>query len=439
MVNLWLLLILTILLFLILGVITKFDFLSPGMITIGTFILSELAVVYCKDVWDVHFSINAVVILFAGLLTIFFTEFLVIIYTQKRIVPKTSEQIKYISVDENVKKIVILVSILFTFILILNVYKKGSTIIGIKDISFIGAMKEDDDLNVSTFPKICHRLSRCLAFATVFLFSNNIVCSDKAKKELWLLFPVLMYCVQVFFTGGRLGIFMLVGSTFFYWIMLSRLRNGWKKIKLKKYLKPIIISAAALLIGFFLSREIVKNRANDLLFSYYIAYYLGNSTYLFSLMLGRESAVFSQNIYWGTYTFRELYNELQKYGLFENINKLKLNFTTLNLHSARLQGGNVYTIFGPPYNDFGFFGMCIYVFVLYMIICFIYYRYFKFPSNDRKILTILFVFGVYYSNIFIAFYETPTAIFKVQSILETVIMCIFISCMKRLRIKTKRK
>ena len=435
--NLWFLLILTVFLFLMLCKITDFDILSPGMITIGTFILSELAVVYCKNIWNVHYSFKAFAILFVGLLIIFFTEFFAIMLSKKNISTNAGESLGYISFDKTVKITVILVSVIFTVIFILDIYRKGSALVGRNDVSFIGLVKEDENIGAGFFSKICLRLGRCLAYASVFLFSYNVTYCNKTKKELWLLIPALMHCIQILFSGGRLGIFMLVGTVFFYLIMLSRMRNGWKSANIKRFLKPIIVSFIVLLIGFFFVREIVKNRENNNSFIYYFAYYLGNSTYLFNLMLGKESSVFSNNIYWGAYTFRELYNELQKYGLFENNNKLSLNFLYLNANNLKLHGGNVYTLFGPPYNDFGFVGMCIYVFVLYIILCFIYYRCFKYPKNKYKNLMLLFVFGIYYSNMFIAFYETPTALFKIQSILETAIMCIFILCMQRVKIKIK--
>ena len=93
---------------------------------------------------------------------------------------------------------------------------------------------------------------------------------------------------------------------------------------------------------------------------------MGNSQQLLNLAVENTEIPFPiDNGLLGLYTFQFFYNELDRMGLVSLPERISSGFLYLN--KSMLIRGNVYTLFGEPYNDFGFAGMIAYVAVFYFI------------------------------------------------------------------------
>lgn len=433
----YLLLIIELSLLLMVMVFTSFDFTCPSFITLVMFTLSTVSLIINGDNWNVNFDLVTFLVLTFGLTVMVTVELSAMYYYRKKNIINQKNTFKIVSFETEwvkgsiVKTFILILSVLMMLIYIREIFSIGRGLNLNNMISVIGAVKASE-YHTSTIATLCLRIGYALSNLYAFIFCHNVIIShQKVKQNLYLIASAVCGIVSSFYSGSR-G--MLMGSMIafgFYFIIFSRISHGWREIKIRKYLK-YIVPAMVLFIGFFFfSRNAVKNREYTTGVFEYITYYLGNSQQLLNLSITNSYGAFP-DIYSipGAYTFQFFYNELDGIGIISLPEKISSRFLRLNLYSK----GNVYTMFGEPYNDFGFFGMLIYVAVFYWIFSYFYYKYIRYWENTEKGKDVLLVFGSQYYLVFFTFYLAPTIWLKIQTLVTIIIILITYKFIRKYRI-----
>lgn len=437
---LYLLLIVEVVLLLIIAIVTKADFTSPGFITLFMFILSTLCVIWNEDYWRVQFTYKTFKIISSGLFIIVFVEILVSMIAASNSKRVWSDREDYAKTKEYDIPVLtqVFFSIIFTamtLVYIIAIVRAGGNS---SLLANIGAVHNDTEIEVGTIPTICIRILRLSAFPFLFFFINNVLrCKGKILKNILLLVPVLDSLIAVFFSGVRSTFMYYIIAAIFYSVMLTRFQNGWKQVKLRKYLKHIIFFGGAFIFLFIASRSIVKNREYQTSGIEYLTFYLGSPIHLFNKIVDRTYMAFP-TFYTdipGAHTFKLFYHEMYKFGFIDQ----KVEDTRfVYVGGSYSGGGNVYTFFGPSYHDFGLIGMLVYVAIFYLIFNYIYYKCFRYNSSICKNIPWLVLFGAYYHYVFMTFYSALTCQFKLQTILEMMILVIIFKELPKLKIRMRK-
>lgn len=433
---LYLLLITEIVFLLIHMAATKLDFTSPGFVTLALFILSTVCVIWNEDYWDVEFHPLTYWLVTAGLAVAIGVELIIkfLFQIQKRKVwidqPKFAEFKGYqISVP-----VQFISAILFTgmmIIYVIAVVRAG----GNDDLlTNIGVVHNDVEIEVGTLPTICIRLLRLEAFVFLYFFVCNVfVCRQRFAQNAMLLVPVLAAWTAIFFSGVRATFMNYLIAVFFYSVMLRRFKTGWKTVKLRKYFKFILIFGSVFVLLFIATRTIIKNHEFESTGFEYITFYLGSPLHLLDKLLQDTTQAFSTHYAElpGAHTFRLFYEELRKFGLI-SIEVEKTRFMAVG--GDFYGGGNVYTLFGTTYHDYGFGGTMVYTGILYGVFSFVYYKAFRYCRYIGRSLTTLVVYGAYYYFIFMTFYTAMTCQLKIQTFLEMAIVVLMYKFLPRIKL-----
>lgn len=423
-------------------ILTAFDYTCPSFITLIMFILSTISYIYNFENWNVELNGMTVVIMISGLFTVVFVEALVRDNYLKRYNNKENHGFLRVESEEPwvkdriMKWLIFISSILMMLIYVREVRTIGHSLNLANMISSIGAVK-NSEYHTSALATICLRIGYAMANLYAFIFCHNVILSHESFiKNVYLLISAVAGVVSSFFSGSRSLMFGTIFSFIFYYIIFNRVKKGWKEVKIGKYLKYIIPVMVLFLAIFYVSRSIVKNREYNTSAIDYITYYLGNSQQLLNLSTFYDNVFNIESKYPGLYTFQFLYNELSGFGLVSLPTRVSSPF--LNLDTGVLTRGNVYTLFGEPYHDFGLIGMLVYVALFYFIVSHYYYKYIRYWNNRPKSKKVLLLFGTQYYFVLFTFYLAPTIWIKIQTIVTMVIVLIAYKVLTKWRFKISK-
>lgn len=426
--------------FLLLWVLTftKTDIICPSFITVLMFFLSTVCIMWNEKYWGVEFKIKTTLVVLFGLFLICFLEYFVkILYVKKSyyIWKDKTDYFQFTSMEMSKG-----MGVIFTFfttllmvIYILGVFRSGGTTSLLKAI---GVVHNNSESSVGLLPTIAIRILNKIAYPCVFIMAYNAV-KGNLKRNMWLLIPTIESCIGIFFSGVRSTFMYVIFAFIVYYIIFYRFKNGWRSVKLKTYIKPLFIMTVIFLIVFVGSRSIVKNREYTSSILEYITFYLGSPLHLFNRIIDNldMGLPLAQGSYVGTYSFTWLYQELYKFGILGKDTIDATRFVAVG--GSYYGGGNVFTIFSSAMQDFGLFGMYVYILVIYYLILRCYYKNFKYNRFIKKSEIKLLVFG-YFSNYYLmAFYCALSKQFKIQTILEIFIMIVVYKCLMKYKVKFK--
>lgn len=435
---LYLLLITEIVFLLIHMAATKLDFTSPGFVTLALFILSTVCVIWNEDYWDVEFHPLTYWLVTAGLAVAIGVELIIklLFQIQKRRV--WIDQQKFIEFKGYQISVPVqfVSAILFTGMMV--VYIVAIVRAGGSDdlLTNIGVVHNDVEIEVGTLPTICIRILRLEAFVYLYFFVCNVfICRQRFAQNALLLVPVLAAWTAIFFSGVRSTFVYYFLAVIFYAIMLRRFKKGWHTVKLRKYIKYIVIFGGAFVLLFIATRTIIKNHEFKSTGLEYITFYLGSPLHLLNKILEDTTQAFPThyNDILGAHTFRLFYQELFKFGLMDT--KVEETYFVA-VGGGYYGGGNVYTIFGPPFHDFGFAGTMVYTAIFYGVFDFIYYKCFRYGIRIARSHSVLIVYGAYYYLVLMSYYGTLTAQLKLQTLLEMAVIVILYKYIPRIKIRS---
>ena len=406
--------------------VTSMDFTSPSFITVIVFIIATLSIIYNKVYWRVTFTKETFLLVSLGLFTIVFVEMIIKTYYNLNVKRDSIwiDQKEFIEaapyyVPNHLKVIFLMFSTVCMITYVIGVIKTSG--MQAFSVQAIGVVHLDEELEVGTVGNIAGRISKVICFPSLFIFLHNIIKYNKSvRQNIWLLIPVINSCIYMFFSGARSMYLSLIIAALFYSVIFRRFKLGWYKVKIKKYIVPIIIMAFIMTLVFVGTRDIVKNKEYTTTPLQYLTYYIGSPLYLFDKIIHNTQIAFPVHYknYPGYYTFTWLYSELKKIGI---INYQFQDVQFVYIGGSFKGGGNVYTIFSNPYHDFGLIGMLIFIALFYGLYCVLYYKYFRYNRKISKSIIPLLMFGNYYYFVVLSFYTAMTVQFRTQIILEMII------------------
>lgn len=205
----------------------------------------------------------------------------------------------------------------------------------------------------STLVTQLRKFSKGSAYCFIFVFINNLFCEvgrHKFRRNIKYLFPVILYFFITLLQGGRMNLIALVCAFLFCSYYQIRRRDGWNKAPSRKFVKWLIVIFVAVVILFYMLKEVVGRMGNETFFDY-ITRYIGGSIQLLDIYLNSNSI----NTVYHNETFPGLADALYKLGLSETYIQKSLEFR----YSNGVQLGNIYTGLRRYYTDFGYIGVFV--------------------------------------------------------------------------------
>lgn len=424
-----------ILLYLILNV-TRFDIISPGVVTLFMFTASTVCMILNTNYWHVDFSIETALIVLLGLFAIVLDEMVVCSCEYRKNCWQDVEIFKneqQIIVSNPVYVLFLVFGIMAMLWYLYSIIKLA----GINGLAAISIVKYDTELNLNNIAKACYRIMRQVPFPFLFIFMHNIVlCKGTLLKNLKYLIPVGCSIMMIFFSGSRAPCLTILLAGFIYYIFFLRMAHGWKKRDVNKVFRKMSPYIAILLIFFVSTSSIVKNKESAINSPIkYFEYYLGSGLHLFDkIVQDKELAYPDEYNLFGAHTFAAFWQDMNEKGIVsEYVQSEDGRFVRMggDIDAA----GNVYTIFSAPFNDFGIVGMLIFIIILYTIYNHVYYKRIKYAKYIRCNYGHVLVWGYLYNYIFMAFFKTTTTTIKIQTIFEGIVMYIIYLMLTKVKIK----
>jgi oligosaccharide repeat unit polymerase len=411
--------------------ITNRDYISPSVVTCGMFLASSLCAFYNLEYWNVWLQWKTYSTIITGLIVIILTEILFISKTSFKRVGMT----KKIIIDKRpivISKIVLITVSLLT-ILLTVIYVREVQYLGGSGFTAIALVKHNKDLVLSNLAKVALRICRVIPYPCIYIIAYNVIlCGEKVKKN-WLLFiPIISNFVVIFFSGSRGPYLYIILSTTIYIFSFDRYKNRKRKIDFIKYLIPLFTALMLFIIIFVGTRSLVKGKDYSSGFVEYVTFYFGSPIHLFSKIINNLSMGFPVHYsMFGANTFAVFYEELYNLGLVNE--SIHLNQTAfIAIGGSVSGGGNVFTAFASPLNDFGYVGLLIYLVILYSVFDYFYYNKLKYGLASH---VTLLVYGYFFFMIFMTFYVTTTVYIKLQTIVEVIIMIVIFNCLSKMKIR----
>ncbi|MCI6989610.1 MAG: oligosaccharide repeat unit polymerase [Campylobacter sp.] len=260
------------------------------------------------------------------------------------------------------------------------------------------------------------KISKCLAFISLYIYFNNSVYYKKYIKNFYLLLPTIIFCLMEFITGARFAILEFIIASFFLFIFFNSANNTKFKLNQRNIIK-LIFFMIILIVIFDLSRYVVDTSQDDSILEI-LAFYFGNPIILLDIYINNFNGVHTN--FFGEETFYAIYSFLNKINIVDYSNSVHLEFRSYN----GINLGNVYTGYRSLINDFGFIGMLImHIIYALLINCF----YYSIVYKKRKPIDIFIVFYLYLSSMTVMHFFNGRFfyIFSPGFLSVFIIICIF--------------
>ena len=392
----------------------KFDksIFSPSIYTIGVLGFGTLLNIYCVDYWDINFHPRTFGIIALGLCMMVIAEKNA--YIKRR--NDSEYKIFYISLPHMLVISVATYCIFATFLYFNEIRRLGlAQSLAVSEA--IGNIKENfeefEEL-FSPFIRQGYKMVMAIAYCFTYVFVNNYcIFKKKFLKCFWLIIPLICSFGINILSGGRgdmIKMFLLF--LFFYYINLWQ-ATGWRKKPTKKLLKIGIPILGIMLSIFFFSRLVVKqNIATQKQIGgpiEYLAYYIGSPIQVLNIHVyeleKREGA--NKNMTLGINTFNGFYQMLKKYDILDakQIKGPTVGAGMIYIGGDSNAAGNVETIFAPAHLDFSIAGMCVYIYILYYLISYYFYRNIMYESFSRRYVKRIILFSFFYYIVEMSFYD----------------------------------
>lgn len=414
-------------------------FFSPSVYTLLVFIVSTSLCLYCVDYWGVKFYSTTLITLSFGL---FMTVLAELMFSTNKV--SKSEYKKVVFKLPALLKIGLsLGCVLATFLYYREIQKIGlAHSMGMNEA--IANVKEDWDYYESQFNPIVrqgYKLVIGVAYCFTFIFINNYnVCKQKFSDSFWYILPLFCGVIINLLSGSRGDMLRMLLLFLFTYYICKWQATGWKKQPTKQIIKIAVPAFALLLSVFFAARLFVKvdveNQKNIGGPVEYLAYYIGSPVQVFNIHAEQLELRGEKNddATFGAFTFSGIYSLLQNVGVLgeDAVKSPKVGLGFEYLGTKSNDAGNVDTIFGPPHVDYGLAGMCMYVFIIYAIISYYFYRKILYHSLSMKFIKNFIIFSFFYYEIEMSFYsDVIYQIFGQTGLLQLVFLLILVKIIVR--------
>lgn len=295
-----------------------------------------------------------------------------------------------------------------TLLYALEIRKLGS-MMGYDGLEAIGEVKANmEDLNskMNPFIKQGYKFVTAASYVHSLIFANNVFLAKQPwKKEIKHLLPFVCTVVITLASGGRLNIYKAIIGLVFILYLILRESSDWSKLYLSKGLKMGLPLMTGFLVLFNAASLFVKSGAaeRDRVESFtYVSYYMGSPITVFDIKANDKVHNWSYSRF-GNYTFSGIY---KIFGANRDNKAEQIGNGMVYLGGKSDMAGNAQTIFGGAYFDFGFIGMCLFLFLSYFLFTRYYYKniHNTYSNYDRNKKMLIYVY-CYASIIALAFYD----------------------------------
>lgn len=402
----WMLLILLIVEIILFSIIYKknrYDLISPTNFSLFIFIVATFFAILGSSIWSIEISFETVLILFSGLLLMCISQF----------IGKCIANRKCMNIRENLNRInistinILLIEILVLFLTImyiLDILKSGQNL-GANGLAAISAVRYSNSNGTNALIRQGIKIVMASSFVDSFIFIHNLMVKKKPKDYLHLISIGCSFLCSLF-TGVRTEILRIIFALFVYYYLNIKRSKGWDTNVLTRLIRKFLPIFLLFCLIFTSMRSYVKTSdlpINDAFNIFeYVVYYIGSPILVFGIKNQLGLTLFKRTLF-GELTFNTFWENLAQMGL---INDDYLSITSTNVYISKIDRvtANVDTIFGAPIIDFGYIGMLIYIFVLYLLLSLIYYKYI-YLRKENKLLVIFYAFlfyipgMAYYANV----------------------------------------
>lgn len=382
------------------------DLITPANFTLLFFNIMTMFGYFGSAIWNVRLSTRSFLLIACGLTLMVIAQIL-----SKKVRGAHSSKVE---IEQNIRsslyridipkaKIAILelITIFFTMIFVKAILTSGQSV-GSTGLDAISSVKNGDS-SIDFLPKQGIKFVVAISFIDLYIFTNNVAAGFK-KIDLIYLISTFCVCIYSFFNGVRTEVLRLLFAFMAYFSMVYKERNGWNSSAMAAMIKKIIPISIILVITFYAIRSIIKgdNVLNtDYGFFYYIVYYIGSPVVVFTIKDKTGFDHWRGDIF-GANTFGQLIRVLNKLGIVKSDGNVPWDFVTLENNGIV---ANVATIFSPIISDFGYFGMLLFIFILYGLLSSFYYKKVyrrRYQKNTLNCITYAFLIWLpgmaFYSN-----------------------------------------
>ena len=363
------------------------DIMAPSSIFCIMFIVSTIFCFPYIKVWEIHYSVEAFLLIVVGIFTYILAENIVRSMSmnhRKQLIEHCSERETVdwpiIKIKQLTLILIILFNLLITFVYYLEIvnvvasYGFGSTniIAAFRHISIGGSTKIESSASINRMVIHLIKIVKASGFVASFVLMSNKLGKQK-KDNVYFFIITIQSLLPGLLSGGRTEIIRLISAILVEYYILWHQKNGWRKNNSITYVK---LGAKILLIGiplfYFLASVIGRSSSGNIF--YYSAVYLGSGIVLFDLFCKSPNV---GNQIWGQESLHDLMSTL-------GVNVLG-GKNSLEFRSSGELNSNIYTFFRRPLSDFGVAGMCLFTAIIAIVFSWIYFC--KIKGRKRNIKT----------------------------------------------------
>lgn len=413
--------------FMISYVIFNCDFFSPAVMTIFVVLIASLMVFPSYELWKVDISEKTVITILIGELCCCISG-----ATAKQLVKKnkyrvksTEKSLKPIHWDFTTESIVCVSIVVLTVLYIYDALRVGR-LYGGSGLNAIGYMK-DAYLTGSQGPKMNvlirqgYKIVMAISYIAAYYIANNALVLKEMIKSNWK-YLVLYFCgcIITIFSGSRTEVLRLLSALILDYAVLSKANSGCcggkKKVRLFYVAKKFAPAIVGCLIIAFASRAVVKTKGTGgseiSSIMGYVSYYVGSPIQVLNLKLSYFSNI--HDLLFGTK------NSIPEFVYLGNLN----------------YGGNVASIFGSCIQYNGLIFMVVYLYLVYFIGTYAYYKIFTRQIECNKNIKKVIVFSYCYWIFTMSYYSVGTsALLESSNIIVLIFVFILYDLLREVRIK----
>lgn len=366
-------------------ILSKRDIFSPPVVLSGIFIISIAIAILNLDLWNFDMGERTFWAVFLGIC--FFCIGFFCIYFLKQKMTYNLKETKLILGDIYIKRYKLILFFMVQLLTLWLFYKDFSMIVfnsgGANSLSeAILLFRVNTIINNNEAGTISSLVSNLLTlckistyfFSYCFWYEYFIF---RKKNFIYLIFFIIPITISLL-EGGREGVVVIILTFFIIMYLLWLINNNWKKVvslKLFLMISSILIlflilfsSVGLYILGrneqFEKSLNITENIFRQ------ISIYVGAPLKLLDMYMYTDYSM--NNLTGGMSTFRNIYIFLGKYF---NINEwiVPISFGgEFRIDNGQLLG-NVYTMFRPYIQDFGYIGLIILTILMGLIMGYMYF------------------------------------------------------------------
>ena len=390
--NIYLLLELIILIFLVSLVITR-DIFSPACIMCETYFLATFCAILSIDKWNINLHNNTVFIIIFGIISFVLVSLIVNIYYKKKNKVKNEKELKFKKYHKKTMIILIAVQIACLFIYLYFFLKALGDLSKYDSLNYLMRYFRffvDIENDIPTLVNQLLKYSKALAYVSGYIFIHNKFVEIKTKQKShdnYLLISILIFMLTSLLTAGRFEMMILILSLVVMWYIVMSYYNN-KGLKINTFIKLVFVLVLAIVL-FSVSKTIVGRQGDGTIIDDF-AEYFGGSIEIFDVYLQEEIKVPNKvELFSGVLKF------LRKLNLIES-SVVDTGLATYVESNGNVVG-NVYTGLRRIHHDFGVFGIMIFQMILAFIITVYYEKIKNMKKIDNVSIGIIFYSAISFS------------------------------------------